>query len=146
MTFAIPTPLPHCLHFPSKFKLFSPLWILPTFSAIPLWGSQIRLIPLFVLLKIKWSPKILRPLPPLQAINDDRSLNRVTPNWLDTNQLPIYKCGRGFEPWTIANKSSWRSRRDLNLGSPNSKSRALMAQSRCLLSLILWETAHLPLP
>ena len=86
------------------------------------------------------------PFPCLQAINDDRSLNKVTPNWLDINQLPIYKCGRGFEPWTIANKSSWRSWLDLNSGSPNCKSSALMAQSRCPLSLIFWETAHLPLP
>ena len=37
--------------------------------------SQFRLIPLFVLLKIKWSPpKILRPPP--QAIDNDRSLNQ----------------------------------------------------------------------
>ena len=118
------------------------------FQRSSLLGSQLQLIPLFVLRKIKWSPKILRPpspLSPLQAINDDRSLNKVTPNWLDTNQLPIYKCGWGFEPWTIANKSSWRSRRDLNSGSPNCKSSALMAQSRCLLSLIFWETAPLPL-
>ena len=36
---------PQCLHFPNKFE-WSPLWILPKFSAIPS----------FVLPKIKWSP------------------------------------------------------------------------------------------
>ena len=147
MTFAIPPPpLPHCLHFPSKFELSS-LWILPTFSAIPPFGFSVTTDPPFCSPKnqvISQNPT--PPFPCLQAINDDRSLNKVTPNWLDTNQLPIYKCGRGFETQTIANKSSWRSRRDLNSGSPNSKSSALVAQSRCLLSLILWETAHLPLP
>ena len=144
MTFAIP-PAPPCLHFPSKFE-FSPLWILPTFSAILPFGFSVTTDPPFCSPKnqvISQNPT--PPLSPLQAINDDRSLNKVTPNWLDTNQLPIYKCGWGFEPWTIANKSSWRSRRDLNSGSPNCKSSALMAQSRCLLSLIFWETAPLPL-
>ena len=69
MTFAI---LPHSgLHFPSKFEWFS-LWILPKFSVIPLLGSQLRLIPPFVLLKIKWPP------PPTQAINNDRSLSFVS--------------------------------------------------------------------
>ena len=31
---------------------------LPSFQWSPLFGSQLRLIPLFVLLKIKWSPQI----------------------------------------------------------------------------------------
>ena len=48
-----------------------PLWILPKFSAIPLLGSQLRRIPPFVLLKIKWSPQ-LKSSPP--AINNDWSL------------------------------------------------------------------------
>ena len=85
------------------------------------------------------------PFPP-QALNNDRSLNGVTPNWLDANQIAIYKHGRGFELGITVNKSSKRSGRDLNSGSVNCKSCALMAQSRCLLSLILLETAHLPLP
>ena len=34
-------------------------------------------------------------------------LNRVkTPNWLEANQLAIYKRGRGFELGTTENKSS----------------------------------------
>ena len=52
MTFAIPPS--SCLHFPSEFE-WSPLWIPPKFSIIPLLGSQLRLIPPFVFLKIKWS-------------------------------------------------------------------------------------------
>ena len=67
-----PPPPPPCLHFPSKFD-WSPLWILPTFSVILLLGSQLRLIPPFVLLKIKRSAQ-KSPPPPHQAINNDRSL------------------------------------------------------------------------
>ena len=48
-----------------------PLWILPKFSAIPLLGSQLRRIPPFVLLKIKWYPT---KIPPPPAINNDWSL------------------------------------------------------------------------
>ena len=40
------------------------------------------------------------------------------PNWQEANQLAIYKCSRGVEPWTTQNKSSQWSERDLNLGSP----------------------------
>ena len=38
-------------------------------------------------------------------------LNRVkNPNWLEANQLAIFKLGaRGFELGTTVNKSSWRS-------------------------------------
>ena len=37
-------------------------------------------------------------------------LNRVkNPNWLEANQLAIYKHGQGFELGTTVNKSSWRS-------------------------------------
>ena len=37
-------------------------------------------------------------------------LNRVkNPNWLEANQLAIYKHGRGFELGTTVNKSSRRS-------------------------------------
>ena len=44
----------------------------------PLLGSQLRLIPPFVLLKIKWSPP--NP-PPFLAINNDRSLRLCKP-WI----------------------------------------------------------------
>ena len=34
-------------------------------------------------------------------------LNRgKNPNWLEANQLAIYKHGRGFELWTTVNKYS----------------------------------------
>ena len=45
-----------------------------SFQRSPLLGYQLRLIPTFVLLKIKWPPKILRSTPP--AINNDGSLRR----------------------------------------------------------------------
>ena len=123
----------------------SPSESFQSFQWSTLLGSQLLLIPPFVLLKVKWSPKILhRPPPP--AMNNDWSLNKVTPNRLEANRVAIYKCGRWFERWTIENKSSQRSGWDLNSRFPNCKSSALMAQSRCLLSSISWETAHLPLP
>ena len=119
------------------------------FSDPPFWVLSYDWFPLLFFWKSSDPPKkILRPPPhPLpQAINNDRSLNGATPNWLEANQLASYKRGRGFEPWIIENKSSWQSGRSFNLGPPKCKSNALMAQSRCLLSLIFWETAHLPLP
>ena len=149
MTFANPPPPPprHCLHFPSKFELF-PLWILPKVSVINPFGFSVTTDPPFCSPKSQVLPQNppAPPPPPPQAINNDRSLNRVTPNRLEANRVAIYKCGRWFEPWTIENKSSQRSGWDLNSRFPNCKSSALMAQSRCLLSSISWETAHLPLP
>ena len=59
-----PTP---CLHFPSKFE-WSPLWILPKFSAIPPIGFSVTTDPPFC------SPKNQVTPPPLQVINNDRSL------------------------------------------------------------------------
>ena len=48
-------------------------WSFQSFQWSPLLGSQLRLIPPFVLLKSKWSPQ--NPPPPLpKAINNDRSL------------------------------------------------------------------------
>ena len=41
------------------------------------------------------------------------------PNWLEANQLAIYKRDQGFELGTAKNKSSKRSGRDLNSGPPN---------------------------
>ena len=41
------------------------------------------------------------------------------PNWLEANQLAIYKRDRGFELGTTKNKSSKRSGQDLNSGPPN---------------------------
>ena len=65
-------------------------------------------------------------------------VNRAkNPNWPETNQLSIYKHGRGFELGTTENKSTQRcqrSGRDLKSGPPNYKSsRALTAQPCCLL-------------
>ena len=54
---------PQCLHFPSKFDC-TPPESFQSFQWSPLLGSQLRLIPPFVLLKIKWSPKIPNPPPP----------------------------------------------------------------------------------
>ena len=69
MTFAIPP----CLHFLSKCE-WSSLWILPKFSVPPLLGSQLRLIPPLVLLKIKWFT-LKSSAPPPSAINNDQSLS-----------------------------------------------------------------------
>ena len=41
------------------------------------------------------------------------------PNWLEANQLAIYKRDRGFQLETAKNKSSKRSGWDLNSGPPN---------------------------
>ena len=41
------------------------------------------------------------------------------PNWLEANQLAIYKRDRGFQLETAKNKYSKRSGWDLNLGPPN---------------------------
>ena len=65
-------------------------------------------------------------------------VNRAkNPNWPETNQLSIYKRGRGFELGTTENKSTQRcqrSGRDLKSGPPNYKfSRALTARPCCLL-------------
>ena len=70
-----PPPPPHPMSSFSKQK-----WVIPppnpskVFIDSPLLGSQLRLIPPFVLLKIKWSPP---------GINNDRSLihfmNRIAP-------------------------------------------------------------------
>ena len=54
-------------------------------------------------------------------------------NWPKTNQLAIYKRGRGFELETTVNQSSKRSGQDLNSGPPNCKSSALTTRPRCLL-------------
>ena len=62
-------------------------------------------------------------------------LNRVkNPNWLEANQLAIYKHGQGFDFATTVNKSSWRSGQDLNLWPPDCKSGALTTWPRCLLA------------
>ena len=45
---------PPCLHFPSKFE-WSPLWILPKFSAIPPFGFSVTSDSPFCSPKIKWS-------------------------------------------------------------------------------------------
>ena len=53
-----------------------------SFQRFPLSGSQLRLIPPFVLLKIKWSPlksSVPPPPPSPNAINNDRSLSRISP-------------------------------------------------------------------
>ena len=72
---ALAIPPPQCLHFPSKFDCTPPPESFQSFQWSPLLGSQLRLIPPFVLLKIKWSPKSpTLPPPPPQAINNDRSL------------------------------------------------------------------------
>ena len=48
-------------------------WSFQSFQWSPLLGSQLRLMPPFVLLKIKWSPpKKKTILPPPQGINNDR--------------------------------------------------------------------------
>ena len=41
------------------------------------------------------------------------------PNWLEANQLAIYKRDRGFQLETAKNKYSKRSGQDLNSGPPN---------------------------
>ena len=56
-------PPPQCLHFPSKFDC-TPPESFQSFQWSPLLGSQLRLIPPFVLLKIKWSPQNPEPSPP----------------------------------------------------------------------------------
>ena len=66
-----PSPLP-CLHFPSKFE-WSPLWILPKFSATPPFGFSVTTDPPFFLPKIEWSPLKSSP-PPAQVITNDRFL------------------------------------------------------------------------
>ena len=80
MTFTISRP-PPCLHFPSKFE-WSPLWILPKFSAIPAFGFSVTTDPPFCSPKNQVIPsKILRPR--TQAINNDRSLTHIWHTWQD---------------------------------------------------------------
>ena len=59
---------PQCLHFPNRFE-WSPLWILPKFSAIPS----------FVLPKIKWSPLKSSVAPP-------------PPTFLRVSDLSLFAC------------------------------------------------------
>ena len=72
MTFA--TPLPPMSSFSKQNWVIPPPNPSKVFSDSPLLGSQLRLIPPFVLLKIKWSPP---------GRNNDRSLvhfmNRIAP-------------------------------------------------------------------
>ena len=53
-------------------------------------------------------------------------------NWLEANQLAIYKCGLGFELGTTENKSSKWSVLNLNTGPPDYKFSTLNARPRCL--------------
>ena len=69
MTFAIPTPQ-HVFIFQANLS-GPPSESFQSFQWSPILGSQLRLIPPFVLPKIKWSPE--NP-PRLQAINNDWSL------------------------------------------------------------------------
>ena len=70
-----PPPTPHPMSSFSK-----QIWVVPplnpyqVLSDPTLLGSQLRLISLFVVLKIKWSPQN-PPRPHPQTINNDRSLN-----------------------------------------------------------------------
>ena len=74
-----------------KLALFKQIWVVPPlnpskiFSDPPLLGSQLRLIPPSVLLKIKWSPP--KSSDPPQVINNDRSLN----NWLQVIRLTFLR-------------------------------------------------------
>ena len=53
-------------------------------------------------------------------------------NWLEANQLAIYKCGLGFELGTTENKSSKWSVLNLNTGPPDYKSSTLTMRPCCL--------------
>ena len=80
---------PPCLHFPSKFEWF-PLWILPKFSLIPLFGSQKRLIPAFVLLQIRWTPQI----PPGGKWWSDPKIAEVM-----LKSAGVFREASSFAPW-----------------------------------------------
>ena len=71
----------------------------------------------------------------MRETNNSNKVNSPAknPHWPETNQLAIYKHGRGFELRTTENKSTKWSGRDLNSGPPNYKSsRALTAWPCCL--------------
>ena len=70
------------------------LWSFQSFHWSPLLGSQLRLIPPFVLLKIKWSP-LKSSFPTPNVIDNDRSLNR--------SLSPDIK-GKGVGPWDVASR------------------------------------------
>ena len=55
------------------------------------------------------------------------------PNWLEANQLAIYKRVRGFGLRTAENKYSLQSGQNLNSGPWNCKSSTLTAWPLCLL-------------
>ena len=83
-----PTPMPSF----SKQIEWSPFWILPKFSVIPLLGSQLRLIPPFVLSKIKWTPLKSSTLPPPpQVINNCGLVLKSLP--------PPSSVSNGSVPW-----------------------------------------------
>ena len=58
--------------------------------------------------------------------------HNMVKNWLEANQLAIYKRGLGFELGTTENKSSKWSVLNLNTGPPDYKSSTLTAWPRCL--------------
>ena len=74
-----PSPPPHVFIFQANLS-GPPYESFQSFYWSPLLGSQLRLIPPFVLLKIKWSiPPPKSSPPPLLAINNDRSLRLCKP-------------------------------------------------------------------
>ena len=70
--------------------------------------------------------------------NTTKRQNRTTttvknPNWLEANQLAIYKCSWEVEPGTTRIKFNEWSERVLNPGSPDLKASALTTGLHCLL-------------
>ena len=69
--------------------------------------------------------------------NTTKGQNRTTttvknPNWLEANQLAIYKCSWEVEPGTTRIKFNEWSERVLNPGSPDLKASALTTGPHCL--------------
>ena len=54
-------------------------------------------------------------------LNNKWSKQIKNPDWLEADQLALYKCSRGVSPGTTWFKSSWWSERDLNSGSSDFK-------------------------
>ena len=138
------------IHIWMGLKATTVMLVIPLFYhwAIKLSGSKIQIIsvlyPSICNVMYAWLTS------PLWGFSGPMKQNEQVknPNWQEAGQFTVYKCSQGVEPGNTWIKSSWRSVRDLNLGSTDLQSSTLTTWPPCLLCtkkfffefyLLLWD-------